>query len=196
MIVYLEISAASRRAFDSHKRLAGRFAEIADAALEAAAAAGADRIGELLLTNQLQLKTRRGGMGIAGAVTSWRLGQMHCAIGVPAESPAHAYAGIQAAGGTIRARPGKALAIPVNEQARQYTSPRDVPVELTLIQRKGRPPLLAQVLADHLVIWYVLKKSVTLRATHWLSDGIQQSLPVMRMAFQARLDEKVQEVIG
>jgi hypothetical protein len=195
MIVILEISDSSLAVLTSHGVLAERAGRLLRDGLTAAAAAGADHVGELLQTNRLNLKTRRGGMGTAGQVTSWPIDADYEAVGIPANSEASAWAGIQEEGGTIYPKNAKALAVPVNPAARMYTSPRDVPVELEFIKRRGKPPLLARVIGDQLVAWYVLLASVTLPATHWLSDGVMMSLDVMVGAFQTRLDAAIPGVM-
>ncbi|NLF33256.1 MAG: hypothetical protein GX591_20515 [Planctomycetes bacterium] len=195
MKVLLTISDESRAALAAHGVLAGKIPGLLAACLESAAAAGADNVGMLLQTNQLALKTRSGGMGIAGAVSAWMIDDATAAVGVSEGVPAHAYAGIQETGGTITAKPGKALAVPLNDRARALTSPRDATVELTMIKRPGKPPLLARVFGDSVEPWFVLLKSVTLKATHWLSDGVSRSMPLMVAAFQHTLDEALPDAM-
>lgn len=194
MFIVLEISPESQAVLAGHARLAGRVGQVARDCLLAAAAAGADHVGELMQTQQLPLKSRRGALGTAAQVSSWELDARTAAVGVPAEAEAHAWAAIQEEGGVIAAAPGRALAIPLTPEAARYTSPRDAPVELAFISRdrQGKPPLLAQVLArgGALKPWYVLVKSVSLRATHWLSIGVAMSMAAMVEAFQRRLDQE------
>jgi len=191
MIVMLEISPESRAVLAGFSGLAGRVDELCRAGLSAAAHAGADHVGELLLTGQLALKPGRAGLGgIAGQVSAWKIDDDTMAVGVPSQAPASAYAGIQETGGTIHAKPGGALAVPLTAQARNFTSPRDVP-DLVLIKRSpGKPPLLAQVMGDSIIPWYVLLKSVTLKPTRWLSDGVTRSMETMTAAFQNVLDRE------
>jgi len=58
------------------------------------------------------------------------------------------YARIHEKGGTITAKPGKALAIPLDAAktaggASRYKSPKEIP-DLVMIKRPGRPPLLVK----------------------------------------------------
>jgi len=196
MIVYMEITPESRKVLAAHARIRDRLGEVLFGGLQAAGAAGANHVGELLQTHQLGLKSQSGGMGIAGAVASWPVDGETVAVGVPKSSPAHAYAGIQETGGVIRAKPGKALAVPLTDAARQLTSPLDASaagVELVFISRKdkGSPPLLAQVIGEEIKPWYVLLKSVTLKATHWLTDGVAASMAVMAAGMQHVIDREV-----
>lgn len=81
------------------------------------------------------------------------------------------YAAIQERGGIIKAKSGRALAIPVHPLAKAKTGPRDFGDTLTLIPRKGRPPLLVKKVggaAKRFEIMYVLKKSVKIPAHFYM----------------------------
>lgn len=89
------------------------------------------------------------------------------------------YGRIHEEGGTISAKPGKALAVPVHPQAKQWSargrSPREM-ADLVYIPRKGKPPLLVKIAGrggNRWQIMYVLLKSVRMPARPWLSPAVQ-----------------------
>ena len=198
MIVTLSIPAASRRKIERGRKAAARVDRAMAAAMGSAVAVGAEEVRAALQTGDLGIVARHGGLGLAGAVTGWMLDASAPlgAVGVPANSPAAAYAAIQERGGAIRPRNAKMLAVPVSDEAKQYSSPRDMQ-GLTLIPRKGRPPLLVRMLAArggrraNWQIHWVLLASVTIRASHWLSEGVDKARPEMAAAFGDEMGEWV-----
>ena len=200
MIVTLSIPAATRRKIDRGRKAAARVDQAMAAAMGSAVAVGAEEVRAALQTGDLGITARHGGLGLAGAVTGWMLDASAPlgAIGVPANSPAAAYAAIQERGGVIRPRNAKMLAVPVSDEAKRYSSPRDMQ-GLTLIPRKGRPPLLVRMLAArggrraNWQIHWVLLASVTIRASRWLSEGVDRARPEMAAAFGDRMGEWTRE---
>ncbi len=196
MIVTMNIPAETHRKIARDKRLAGRAGEALAASMETAVAVGADGVIERLILGELGLKMQNPASGLAASVAGWMTDPSAPAgaIGVRSNSPAAAYARILETGGTIKPKNGKALAIPVSDEAKRYTSPRDMQ-GLDLIPRKGKPPLLVRKLAARgarraqWVIHWVLVKSVTIRAYHWLTKGVKAEAPEMRNAFASRLGE-------
>jgi len=89
------------------------------------------------------------------------------------------YAAIQEFGGTIVPRKAKFLAIPLTDEARQYTGPRQFPRPLKPRIKGGKGVLLD----DAGIAQFALVKRVTLRAR-----------PYLRPAFDENLDAAVAEV--
>ena len=194
MIVTLEIPPESQRRIAEHGKLAGRVRDAIADGLESAVVAGAKEIHEQLIEGQLGLTMQHPAEGLASSLSGWMVDRAVplAAIGVPGDSPAAAYAGILEAGGTIVPRNAKALAIPISDEAKKYSSPRDMP-GLELIPRKGKPPLLVRMLSSRgnirgFELHWVLVKSVTIEPRHWLSRGVDQAVPVMVGTLQDVLD--------
>lgn len=194
MIVTLEIPAATRRKFERNAKLAKRADDAISGGLNAAVAVGAEEVRENLSRGGLGLTMRHPASGLAASMMGWMIDAATGAVGVPAESPAAAYAGILERGGTIYPGPGKrALAIPISDEAKKHTSPRDMP-DLVMIPRKGKPPLLVRQLQRRgdlrgFELHWVLVKSVTIPAFRWLSKGVDAALGSMTGAMQDRLNE-------
>jgi len=176
MIVSINIPAETRRKIGRDSQLAARAEEVFARAVLAGAQTGAERTSELLQTNRLPVKTRRGGAGLAGSITAKPLGGIgrRAGFGVFSDSPAARYAAILERGGVIRPKTARALAVPVSDEARRHTSPRDMD-GLTLIPRQGKPSLLVEKLSSRggrraqWRIHWVLLKSVTMPAFAWLT---------------------------
>ncbi len=128
-----------------------------------------------VLRASLQSRVSTGGAGISAF------------IGVPKDSPASSYARILEEGGTIVPKGAGALAIPVGAALapggtpRFPGGPRSVPGGLIFIDRRkqGKPPLLVKRIGGRnarLEVFFVLKKSVKIPATKWLSGGIADNL--------------------
>ena len=195
MIVMLEIPADSQRRIREHGIRANQFRNVIADALETGVEAGAEKVRELLVVGELGLVMQNPASGLAASVAGWMLDRRMpmAAVGVPADSPAAAYAGIQNEGGTIVPKRARALAVPISDEAKQYTSPRDMQ-GLELIPRKGKPPLLVRQLTKRgsikgFELHWVLVKSVTLEPTHWLDRGVEKAVPVMVDGVQAVLDD-------
>ncbi len=92
------------------------------------------------------------------------------------------YADIQERGGVIRAKSGRNLAIPI-------MGGRKLPVgkwprhfakgELTLIARKGKPPLLARVKKSRVEPLFVLKPSVRITGRAYLDAARATAAPII-----------------
>ena len=111
------------------------------------------------------------------------------AIGVLGDSPSARYARILEEGGDIYPVRARLLAIPVSDEARKHTSPRDMP-NLTLIPRRGKPPLLVQILgargsrrAQWRIHW-VLVPHVRIEPRWWLTKGAKRARGEMVGAYQ------------
>ncbi|HET6497422.1 MAG TPA: hypothetical protein VFH61_18905 [Thermoleophilia bacterium] len=199
MIVTLEIPPESQRRIAEHGKLAGRVRDAIADGLESAVVAGAENVREQLIEGQLGLTMQRPAEGLASSLSGWMIDRAVplAAVGVPGNSPAAVYAGFLetggATGGTITAKPGHALAIPISDEAKKYSSPRDMP-GLELIPRKGKPPLLVRMLSSRgnvrgFELHWVLVKSVTIEPRHWLSRGVDEAVPVMVGTLQDVLNE-------
>ncbi len=200
MIVTLRIPAATRRKIERGRKAAARVDQAMAAAMGSAIAVGAEEVRAALQVGELGITARHGGLGLAGAVMGWMLDRSAPlgAIGVPANSPAAAYAAIQEHGGVIRPRNAKMLAVPISKEARDSEGPRAMQ-DLTLIPRRGRPPLLVRMLAArggrraNWQLHWVLLASVTIPASHWLSEGVKRARPEMADAFGDEMHKWVGE---
>lgn len=106
------------------------------------------------------------------------------------------YARLQEIGGTVRPIKGKYLAIPVGPAktaagVSRYASPRDVP-GLVFVQSLKGQPLLVQLTGKggkaKVTVWYVLRRSVTVRARPYLKPAID--------AAAAALPGQISEALG
>lgn len=204
MIVTMEIPAESRATVAASQMRADHAAAAMQAALQTSVVVGADVIRQALNAGQLGLASRHPGQaGLADSVMGWMIDpdSYLAALGVPANSPAAPYALAQEEGRHITPKNAGALAIPVSDEARQYSSPRDM-AGLTLIKRKGRPSLLVRQGVERTptgraahgaktaweVMW-VLVMSVDLPATRWFTHGVELAKAGMQAAFDDRLNE-------
>jgi len=199
LIVSLEITEQTKRTIAEHTKLAEQFDEANAKALHSAAVAGASDITRQLMLGELGLTMQNPASGLAASVDGWMIDTEAplAAVGVPGNAPAAAYASIHETGGTIVPRSAKALAVPISEEAKQCTSPRDMD-GLDLIPRKGRPPLLVRQLAakgrrrSQFQLHWVLVPSVTIRPTHWLSRGAETATVVMVDGYEGCITEYVE----
>ena len=190
MIVTLRLTAATRRRIDADVARAERLAAALADGLEQAALAGADAVREQLVLGRLDLTMRHPGQGgLASGVTGWMLDRDApvAAIGVRSTHPAWAYAGIHEHGGTIVPRRARMLAIPVSEEARLYSSPRDM-TGLVLIRRGDRCLLARPLGSDAIEVHWVLVRSVTIQPTRWLSRGVERARSLMAGVLQRAID--------
>ncbi len=193
MIVTLEIPASTRRKFARNAKLADKAAEAISAGLGVALAVGQDAVTDSLIRGDLGLTMQRPADGLATSVKGWMINSGTGAIGVPVEHPAHVYAGILETGGTIYPTNAKALAVPISDEAKKFSSPRDMP-DLDLIPRKGKPSLLVRQMRSRgslrgFELHWILVASVTIPAFAWLTKGVDAALPTMTDAMQDELDE-------
>ena len=194
MIVSIDITPETQQLIAEHGRLADRAGEAIAGGLHAAAAAGAEEIRKKLNLGELGLDMQRPGSGLAASVFGWMLDNNEplAAVGVPSNAPAAAYAGILEHGGTIRPVRARALAVPVSDEAKQYTSPRDQ-ADLFMLKRPGKTPVLAESRGrgkgQHVIVHWVLMGSVTIAPRQWLSKGAEASTPTMAEAFAGRVGE-------
>ena len=88
------------------------------------------------------------------------------------------YAAMMEYGGVVRAKAGKALPVPVGMAGRRILETsgagglRASGVPMTMIRRKGKPPLLVRTVGKRSVrseILFVLKKSVTIKPRPYMS---------------------------
>lgn len=184
MIVTLEIPAASRRQIERQAKTLDNAPAVMRKALHAAVVVGAEEIRDLLVTEQLGLSMQHPGSGLAASLMGWMISDELGAVGVPGNSPAARYAGILEHGGTIYPKTARALAVPVHPEAKNYTSPRDMP-GLFLLKREGKAPVLARsVGGDAIEVMWVLLASVTIPPFGWLSKGADRTKGDMAAAFQ------------
>ena len=196
-MVYMtvEIPADTQRKIAADNARAESASEVFAFALETAAVVGADDIRRQLVMGELDLTMRNPGQGgLAGSLEGVLLDASAplAAIRVPANTPAGRYAAILNDGGTIRPRNAKALAVPLTDEARQRTSPRDM--DLVMIRPKGTPPLLVQLMGDgDFTAHWILLASVTIRARHWAERGAENAEGEMVDAFADVVNQRLTE---
>jgi len=201
MIVTMEISPDSQRLIDRHQQAAGQAHAAFGRALGVAVQAGAQELAYGLLMGLYGLQAQHPGQGIAGSVDGWMVDDSLplAALGVPANSPAAVYASIQNYGGTIYPRTARALAVPVSRQAKREESPRDMP-GLVMMKRKGKPPLLVQMLqrsgamTGRYIVHWVLMQSVYIKPTAWFDRGLRAAWPTMQTAFEQSFNGYMESV--
>lgn len=146
---------------------------------------------DALDTAQSRLHQRSGNLyrGIQGRAYSSG-DQVVIGVGV-IRGPATPYAGIQDQSGTVRARPGHALPVPIGNRTAVTKSPSQLPNsirrKLILIERPGKPPLLCLKLGRSsrtgfskgagLQPMYVLVRHVKIPGTKYLTDTIWNRAP-------------------
>ena len=200
MIVTMTLPAATKRKIARDEKLAKAMPQTFARGMETAVNLGAEDIVRQLITGELDINIQNPATGLASSVFGWMLDAAapRGAIGVPGNSPAAAYARIQQEGGDIFPRNAKALSIPISDAAKRVTSPRDM-ANLTFIPREGKPPLLVEMLAARgarkaqWVIHWVLLRKVTIKATHWLTRGVQAALGVMVAGFRDEVMEDIRK---
>jgi len=201
MIVTLELTAETAAVIRRHEHRAEELAAVLADGLEGAATMGAESVREDLSMGDLGLTMRHPGQGgLAGSVSGWMIDRSAplAAIGVPANTPAAAYATIHEFGGEIRPGPGKrALAIPVSDEAKLWGGPREHAAamgELVLVKRADGPPLLIRPgKGGSIELHWVLVPKVTIQATHWLSRGVARAKDTMISTFQGVVDAWIGE---
>lgn len=180
MIVTLELTADTRQRITADAARADAMHGALVEALAGACAAGAEGVREMLVMGELGLTMRNPGQGgLAEGVQGWLIdeGELLGAVGVPSDHPSFPYAWKQEYGGTIYPR-GRALAIPLTDEARQWSGPREMEsaggIDLVFIDRseQGKPPLLIQDMGNgEIIVHWVLVPSVTLVGHYWLRRG-------------------------
>jgi len=190
----IEISPESWKVIERIGRAAAGWMAAVAGALGAAVGVGGDQVAEWMQMGELGLNPGNAGQaGLASGVRGWMLSEADPlgAIGVPGNHPAAAYAGIQETGGTIYPRTARALAIPISDEARLHASPREMD-GLVMITRPGKPPILARTTGGTVETHWVLKASVTIEATHWLSTGVSRAAPEMARVMMLDLQQFLQ----
>jgi len=191
----IEITPESWKTIERIGRAVDGWMGAVGAALGNACGIGGDQVAEWMMMGELGLKPGNAGQGgLASGVQGWMMSESEPmgAIGVPGNHPAAAYAGIQEAGGTIYPKTGRALSIPISDEAKLHASPREMD-GLVFIARPGKPPLLARPLGgDQIEVHWVLVPSVTIEPTHWLSHGVERAAPEMARAMLLELQQFLQ----
>jgi hypothetical protein len=185
MIITLQLDPSVPKAVAASERLAAGFRPAVATGLSQTVVAGAEAVRAGLQTSGYGLTMRHPASGLAASVMGWMIDPSipMGALGVPANAPAARYATQLNIGGIIRPKSGKALAIPISPEAKRYTSPRDMP-NLTLIPRKGKPPLLVEQLSKRgkqsgFTLHWVLVPFVVTPAFHWFDLAVTDAGPVM-----------------
>jgi hypothetical protein len=185
-----------KRRIDADQAAAQKAPGAFTAAMAAAIAVGSGEVSAALQRGELGLQPGKA-QGMAGDVAPWMIDPdiPMGAIGVPQEAASFRYAKFLddggSTGGRIYPKTARNLAIPVSEQAKKMTSPLDMP-NLTLIPRRGRPPLLVEMLSskggrrEQWRIHWVLLASVYIQPRHWLSKGVQAASAMIGQAFERK----------
>jgi len=203
MIVTISQSEEMQAKIASDAELLGRGVRRAmGEAMKTATITAGEEVRRQLIAGELGLTMQHPGSGLAASVMGWIVDENapEGAVGVPANSPAIGYAFQLEYGGTITPKKAKALAIPISDEARRYTSPRDME-DLVLISRKdeSKPPLLVRMLkragkgGRTFVPHWVLLKSVTQEGKHWLSRGVANATDAVIDGFTSRFWEAIAE---
>lgn len=98
----------------------------------------------------------------------------------------------------IKAKPGKALAIPVGPAltpagVAKYKSPRDVP-DLEMIPRANKSPVLGKIQGNKFVVYFVLKKKVEIKPRLGMRDLWYNKLPEVLPMVREEIVNKLREV--
>jgi len=203
LIVSIEMSNASVRLIRAHGRAAASVVQICAESLKAAGAAGADDIKRRLVGGELGIKAS--GTGIAAGLSCWPIDEAipMVAVGVAANHPSAAYAKIQNDGGDIRPKTAKALAVPLNEEAR--AAMRNWGPAHRLRQLLPGLVMIPKVSGDGIGIlarktgkgtiqpMFALRRRVTIKATHWLDLGIAGATPLMTAVLGEQINRRLGE---
>jgi hypothetical protein len=208
-IPIIEVDARSREVVEFARRFPERFSR----ALLPAVTDAVEHLKGVVTAEQFggdPLNTVTGNLRKSVASRVRRVGDTIVAeIGV-LTGPATRYARIQEEGGTIRAKAGKALAIPLDAartrgRVPKYRGPKDPRVEKDypggtfMLKRPGRAPLIMGLKyvagggkrRSRPVPLFALVKSVILPATRWLSEGVLKGLDVWELAFARRMEREL-----
>lgn len=98
----------------------------------------------------------------------------------------------------IKAKPGKALAIPVGPSltpagVAKYKSPRDVP-DLVMIPRATKSPVLGKMEGNRFVVYFVLAKKVEIKPRLGMRKMWYEKLPGVIPILQEEIMNKIREV--
>ena len=193
MIVTLNIPAATRRKIDRDGKLAEQTGAVLADALSDAANVGADDVREQLQRGQLGLTMQHPESGMAAQLEGWMpdRNRFTAYIGIRGEKKAALQAWKLEHGGDIFPKNAKLLAVPISDEAKRHTSPRDME-GLDLIPRKGKPPLLVRQLTRRgnlrgFELHWVLVPRVHIEPRYWLSRGARHATGAMRDMFAARM---------
>lgn len=148
---------------------------------------------------------------IASRVLGVNAAALSIKVGVT-KGPATAYASIHERGGTIKAKGGKALAIPVGKalvsgsrRPKFPGGPREAArkfPEMFMLKRPGKPPLLVRPIRvagrangkiARIEVLFVLKKSVKVSPKRYLSGGVQKHIGQVEVTLQDGLDRLMAE---
>jgi len=189
MIVQLTLSPEAKRKIARDQKLAAGAVRMLADGMEAATAVGAERIAGMMQMGELGVRPRS--TDLAHSVTGWMVNRNtpEGALGVLGDSPAARYARILEEGGDIYPVRARLLAIPISDEARKHSSPRDMS-NLTLIPRRGKPPMLVEILggrgsrrAQWRIHW-VLVPHVRIEPRRWLTKGARRARGEMVGAYQ------------
>lgn len=169
-----------------------KFATSMDNFFEGMAQKAAGHISTTMLSGQ-RLNRRTGNLARSIVGRAARLGKAPgMRVGVFRGAAASDYARIQEEGGTVKAKPGKALAIPMDAAKTpagvpRWESPRDAPVDLKLVPFTKGGAGKAGLFDEKTIgedgdlskakMYYLIVKKVRIRGKHYLRDGFRNFMP-------------------
>ena len=207
----IQLAPEARRCIEQLKRYPGFFEKAIEPSADSAGQLLASKISETQLSGD-PLGVRSGTLRKSVSCRVQKNAKsVTVAIGVT-QGPAQPYARIQDQGGTIKAAPGKALAVPLpaamtpSGRPKYPGGPRQAGEkhgeDVFMLKRDGKPPLIVLVRrvrgsnkgrAVKLIPLFVLLKSVTIKPTYWLTKGVERNLNVFEMAFSKAMDRRLLE---
>lgn len=177
-----------------------KFTTVMDQFFEHESAKAAGHVSDTMLSGQ-RLKRRTGALARSIVGRGVRFGKAPAMrVGVFRGAAAEDYARIQEKGGVVKAKPGKALAIPMKHAKTpagvpRWDSPRDAPVELKLIPFTSGGTAKAGLFDARSLeaaerydgtidmkkakLYYLLVKQVRIRGKHYLRDGFRDFFPIL-----------------
>lgn len=194
----MQITSASQKTAADLQSAGQRFVSAVGGAMLSSVNLGASIVTEAVAKNQLGIRSRGGLAGLSSSIFGWMIDaeNLLAAMGVPSNSPAAAYAYIQnegsgyLPGGVIKPVRAKRLAVPVSDEAKRYTSPRDMR-NLTLIHLNNGRMILATVNGENVTTHWVLQPYVYLKPTHWFDHGVKLAEEPMTKEFDAEFAERL-----
>jgi hypothetical protein len=212
----IQVNTDSQRLIEYLRKYPDRLAKAIMPAVREASERLASAVAETQFGPQGELDVRTGKLRASVAAQVITIGGVIAAkIGV-LKGPATAYARILEEGGTISAKAGKALAIPVGEaltpsgRPRYPGGPREAeprqPNEVFMIAPTAGPPLIVRrrtvrgsgtgARIKETSVLFVLQKSVVIPKKLWLSQGVLRNWQVWEVTFNERVRREMESTGG
>jgi len=143
------------------------------------------RSGQLLRTTRAKKTEKQSGIIKGGVVFGVKYASIH--VGRKGQVT------------TIKAKPGKALSIPLPPALTPAGVLRKPPREyndLQMIKREGRPPLLAKIFKNKVVPYFVLKKSVKVKSRVHPEDILNANKNSIISGFRKAITEAIERKLA